>query len=345
MRNLSKLSISVVICTRNRRKALKRCVDSIVNQSYQPQEIVIVDDASGRKTKEAISEIVNKCEIPTKLIVNEKRMGLAASRNRGIKAARCDIVAFLDDDCSADKNWLKELLKSYKSGLIVGVGGPVIELGRKVRAKEKPKKYMYISGSGNVVNNIRLGSEEELEKFGVKPVNFFQGGNMSYRRDVLIKLHGFDTNFKGNGYREETDLGIRSSEMGVQIFNPNAYTFHYSAKKGGNRDVVKFNIGRFLYWKTRNTCLLLLKHYSTLNALGKIKRQFQREILGIANGKPDLGTREKFYPCISKSVSMIYTVGGLISGLGLGILCARKSEPIAPQKCATTGHDASRESF
>jgi GT2 family glycosyltransferase len=322
----------VVICTRNRRKALRRCVDSIVNQSYQPQEIVIVDDASGRKTKQVISEIVNNCEIPTKLIVNGKRMGLAASRNRAITSAKCDIVAFLDDDCSADKNWVKELLKSYKSELIVGVGGPVIELGRKVRPKEKLEEYMYISRSGNVVNNTRLGSEEELEKFDAKPVNFFQGGNMSYRRHALIRLHGFDTNFKGNGYREETDLGIRSNEMGVQIFNPNAYTFHYSAKKGGNRDVVKFNMGRFLYWRIRNTCLLLLKHYSILNALEKIKCQFQREILGIANGKPDLGTREKFYPYISKSVSMIYIVGGLISGLGLGILCAHKSEPIESQK-------------
>jgi len=322
VRDLSKLSISVVICTRNRRKALERCVDSIVNQSYQPQDIIIVDDASGRKTNEVISEIVNNCKIPTKLIVNEKRIGPAASRNQGIKAAKCDIIAFLDDDCSADKNWLEELSKYYKYESIVGVGGPVIELGRKVRIKAKPKNYMYISRSGNVVNNTRLGSEEELEKFDVKPVNFFQGGNMSYRRDVLIRLHGFDENFKGNGYREETDLGIRSNGFGVQIFNPNAYTFHYSAKKGGCRDVVKFNMARFLYWKIRNTCLLLLKHYPLLNALEKIKCQSEGEILGILNGKPNLGTREKFYPHVSKIVSIIYILSGIISGIILGF-CAR----------------------
>jgi len=315
---LSKLSISVVICTRNRRAALKRCVDSIVNQSYQPQDIIIVDDGSGKKTKEAISGIVNDCKIPTKLVVNEKRMGLAASRNRGIKAAKCDAIAFLDDDCSADENWLEELSKYYRYESIVGVGGPVVELGRKVRAKVKPNKYMYISRSGNVVNNARVGSKEELEKFDVSPVNFFQGGNMSYRRDVLIKLHGFDENFRGNGYREETDLGIRSNRIGVQVFNPNAYTLHYSAKKGGCRDVVKFNMARFLYWKIRNTCLLLLKHYSLLNALEKIKCQFEREILGIANGKPKLGTREKFYPRVSKLVSIIYILSGFISGLILG---------------------------
>lgn len=320
--NLPKPSISVVICTRNRRKALKRCVDSIVNQSYQPQEIIIVDDASGRKTKEAVSEIVNNCKIPTKLIVNEKRMGLAASRNRGIKAAKYDIIAFLDDDCTADKNWLKELSKHYKHELVAGVGGPVIELGRKVRTKAKPRKYMYISRSGNVVNNTRVGSAEELEKFDVKIVNFFQGGNMSYRRAVLFRLHGFDENFKGNGYREETDLGIRSNRMGVQIFNPNAYTFHYSAKRGGSRDVIKFNMARFLYWKIRNTCLLLLKHYPLLNALEKIKCQFKREILGIAEGKPNLGTRDKFYPRVSKLVSIIYILGGFISGLILGF-CTR----------------------
>ena len=140
MRDLPNFSVSVVICTRNRRKALERCVDSIVNQSCQPQEIIIVDDASGKKTKEVINKTVNNCEIPTKLIVNEKRMGPPASRNRGIKAAKCDIVAFLDDDCSADKNWLEELSKYYKYESIVGVGGPVIELGRKIHAKTKAKK-------------------------------------------------------------------------------------------------------------------------------------------------------------------------------------------------------------
>ncbi|MDH5391360.1 MAG: glycosyltransferase, partial [Candidatus Bathyarchaeota archaeon] len=173
---MSKLSVSVVICTRNRRRALKRCVDSIVNQSYQPQEIIIVDDASGRKTKEAINKIVKNCRIPTKLIVSEKRMGPAASRNRGIRATKCDVIAFLDDDCSADKNWLENLLRYYKYEPIVGVGGPVIELGRKIRTKAKPTKYMYISRSGNVVNNTRLQSDKELEKFDVRPVNFFQGG-------------------------------------------------------------------------------------------------------------------------------------------------------------------------
>lgn len=317
---MSTLSVSVVICTRNRRAALERCVDSIVNQSRQPQEIIIVDDASGKKTKEVINKIANDCEIPTELIVNEKRMGPPVSRNRGIKAAKGDIIAFLDDDCTADENWVAELSKYYEYEPIIGVGGPVIELGRKVHSRTKPKKYMYISKSGNVVNNTRIGAEEDLEKLDVRPVNFFQGGNMSYKRDALIKLHGFDGSFKGNGYREETDLGIRSNRIGIQIFNPKAYTFHYSAKKGGCRDVVKFNMARFLYWKIRNTCLLLLKHYSLLNAFKKIKHQFETEIMGIINGKPNLGTREGFYPHVSGLVSIIYIFSGAMSGLMLGFL-------------------------
>ena len=316
---MSNFSVSVVICTRNRRKALERCVDSIVNQSCQPQEIIVVDDASGRKTKEAINKIVKNCEIPTKLIVNEKRKGPAASRNRGIRATKCDVIAFLDDDCSADKNWLENLLKYYKYEPIVGVGGPVIELGRKIRKKAKPTKYMFISISGNVVNNTRLQSDKELKKFDVRPVNFFQGGNMSYRRELLIRLHGFDENFKGNGYREETDLGIRSNKKGVQIFNPNAYTFHYSAKTGGCRDLVKFNMGRFLYWKIRNTCLLILKHYPFLNALKRIKSLFAEEILGLANGKPNLGTRKGFYPFMPKLVLIVYILSGITSGLMFGL--------------------------
>ncbi len=325
---MSTLSISVVICTRNRRAALERCVDSIVNQSHQPQEIIIVDDASGKKTKEVINKTVNNCEIPTKLIINEKRMGPPTSRNRGIKAAKCDVIAFLDDDCSADKNWLEELSRYYRYESIVGVGGPVIELGRKVHAKTKPKKYMYISKLGNVVNNTRLGAEEDLEKFDVRPVNFFQGGNMSYKRSALARLHGFDAGFKGNGYREETDLGIRSNRMGIQVFNPKAYTFHYSAKKGGCRDVVRFNMARFLYWKIRNTCLLLLRHYPLMNAFKKIKYQFETEIRGIINGKPNLGTREKFYPHVSRLILVTYIFSGVMSGLILGFFrrnhgCAR----------------------
>lgn len=114
------MKVSVLITTRNRAKILKQCLNSLTRQSRKPDEIVVVDNSSLDNTKEIIKSFH---ALKIKYFF-EKNIGIAYGRNRGLKEAEGEIFAFIDDDCVASKNWLKEIEKAFMSDKnIVGVVG------------------------------------------------------------------------------------------------------------------------------------------------------------------------------------------------------------------------------
>ena len=97
------LSISVVIITRNRAESLKDVISSLTTQSRPPDEVVVVDNASEDHTRGVALGFNGRLNI--KYVYEEKR-GIPYARNAGIDNAGGDIVAFIDDDCIADEDWL-----------------------------------------------------------------------------------------------------------------------------------------------------------------------------------------------------------------------------------------------
>ncbi len=74
-----------------------RCIQSVINQTYKPIEIVVVDDGSTDRTKEVVDEYAKESAIPIVLLCQEKK-GAQAARNNGIMHAKGDYIAFLDSD-------------------------------------------------------------------------------------------------------------------------------------------------------------------------------------------------------------------------------------------------------
>jgi glycosyltransferase involved in cell wall biosynthesis len=96
------MTITVVIPAYNSEQYIARAIDSVLAQTYKPDEIIIVDDGSGDNT----SEIVRKYEPSVKLIQQENA-GASVARNTGIEAATSEWIAFLD----SDDEWLPEKLQ------------------------------------------------------------------------------------------------------------------------------------------------------------------------------------------------------------------------------------------
>ena len=114
------MKISVLITTRNRAEILKQCLKSLERQSRKPNEVVVVDNASWDNTREIV-ESFKKFKVR---YFFEKNIGIAYGRNRGLKEAKGDIFAFIDDDCVASKSWLKEIEKTFLGDKnIVGIVG------------------------------------------------------------------------------------------------------------------------------------------------------------------------------------------------------------------------------
>lgn len=117
------LSISVIVVTFNRAKSLQDTLLSLARQERQPDEVIVVDNTSTDNTKEIVLSFRNKLNIK---YIYEKRRGIPYARNTGVKNATKDIIAFTDDDCVADRNWLKYLeIPFIKDPHIGVVGGEV----------------------------------------------------------------------------------------------------------------------------------------------------------------------------------------------------------------------------
>ncbi len=102
--------ISVAVVTRNRAEKLLQCLNSLRNQTIKPKEVVVVDNNSKDNTKKIVD--LFKKELPVKYY-KELRVGIPYARNRAVKEARGEILAFIDDDCQASKNWVAEIINEF----------------------------------------------------------------------------------------------------------------------------------------------------------------------------------------------------------------------------------------
>jgi glycosyltransferase involved in cell wall biosynthesis len=96
--------VSVIIATYNRARLLKRAIQSVLNQTYQDFELIVVDDGSADDTKQVVKSFSDS---RIGYIRHEENKGEAAARNTGIRAARCEYIAFHD----SDDEWLQAKLE------------------------------------------------------------------------------------------------------------------------------------------------------------------------------------------------------------------------------------------
>lgn len=163
-------SVSVVVCTLNRKKLLRECLTSLFAIDYPPSryEVIVIDGGSHDGTQEITSEF------PQIHLAVEPRFGIAYARNRGAELARGVIVAYTDDDCIVGRAWLKNLVKGFQcSPQIMGVGGPVFPAFSQL-----PKKILV---------NPALGLFDEGQE--PKYVNGIITSNSAFKRELFGIAH------------------------------------------------------------------------------------------------------------------------------------------------------------
>ena len=111
-------SVSVIIPTFARPDRLKTCLAKLRDQHFsEAWEIVIVDDGSPIPvTRQALGIVFNQQggEYPHTQILRQNNAGPAVARNRGVNASKGELIAFIDDDCVPEKNWLNRLVSSWR---------------------------------------------------------------------------------------------------------------------------------------------------------------------------------------------------------------------------------------
>ncbi|WP_037857198.1 glycosyltransferase family 2 protein [Streptomyces sp. NRRL F-5065] len=144
--------------------------------------------------------------VPVRVLANAGPRGLSAGRNTGIAASRAEVIAFLDDDAVAERDWLHHLTEAYADPRVMAVGGrtlPVWASGR--RPVWFPEEFDWVVGC----------TYRGLPPGRVRVRNVL-GGNASFRREAFDAAGGFATGIGRDGDRrplgcEETELCIRLS--------------------------------------------------------------------------------------------------------------------------------------
>ena len=196
------LDISVVICaySRERWHDLLAAVDSILQQTLPPGEIILVIDHNPgllRLVQEHIPGVV--------VVENTYARGLSGARNSGIAAAKGQIVAFLDDDAVAVPDWLATINEEFSDPQVLGIGGPVKPLWLDKSPAWLPKEFYWIVGC------TYRGMPESTQAIR-NPI----GANMAFRREVFETVGGFRSEIGRVGTWpvgcEETELCIRARQ-------------------------------------------------------------------------------------------------------------------------------------
>jgi len=289
---VSRLTLSVIIVTYNRCKDLEECLDSLFSMERSPDKVIVVDSCSSDGTP----DLVRRYPVGY-LAIRERSM--VKARNIGLKYTKEDVVAYIDDDVVVCKNWSRFILEPYEDGSVAGVGGRVLPYGAK-ETFHIPLKHSTIGkvfNNGLVLGNFDTPLQQPIE------VDAFIGCNMSFKRELLIKIGGFDENFKGNCFRDDTDACVRLGRLGYKlIYQPKALLWHKFKGKITNH--------KWVYWYTRNHTYYYLKNFFP-QSKGRLVLPFlYRMFSPPQNYVERSGIKVKPSPRV-----LIYALKGLIDGV------------------------------
>ena len=198
--------VSILISTKNRREDLHSLLNDLPSLDYPKEKIEIV----------VVEETDSPSDIPgTKYIpIPEEDRGFGYTRNVALQNASKDIIVFIDDDCSPERDWLKELVKPFADEQIMGVAGAV-----------KVKDCNTIGFCENVLGFPGGGLKYINQSEGrIKATKEISTLNAAYRKKEVLQAGGFEEDTKYSG--EDYLLAKLISKKGTCLYVPGAIVYH-----------------------------------------------------------------------------------------------------------------------
>lgn len=208
-----------------RAHTLNPAIDSIRRQTWPDWELIVVGQGPERPLQDLVEELGK--QDPRIRYLHVDRYGCTRARNAGIRASTGDIVAFMDDDCEADSEWLAVVAECFLADPeIMLVAGSVVEPRGKRRGLSKCPSFY----APEAIYDPNLGQDPPLD-FGV------MGANVSLRKSVVEKARYFDeclgpgSEFPGG---EDTDIKLRFDALGLKMqCTPRAFVVHAGGTRYG----------------------------------------------------------------------------------------------------------------
>jgi GT2 family glycosyltransferase len=216
------LNVSIAIGTRNRAAAVRACLESLNAMGAAPNvaiDVVVADNGSTDDTRAVIESVARGSKWPIRYVLVPQR-GVSNAKNAIIRASTADVIAFTDDDCLADSNWIATLVREFKDNPEVAVVCGRVALFDPRDAPitisvDRPRSYM--TSRYNLLEG------------------YIHGCNMAFRRSTLDAVGLFDPRL-GPGTpcqaADETDILYRVFRRGMPIlYSPDAVVYHNHGRR------------------------------------------------------------------------------------------------------------------
>lgn len=232
---------SVIVVSRHRTEALKRCVVALSQQDHPQFEVIVVADPAAIAAMRVL-------DLPLKLIAFDEA-NISAARNLGLAQAAAPVVAFIDDDAVAEPTWLSRLTAPFADPQVVAATGFV--RGRNGISYQWRACEVDALGQDHPLAIARDSLHHGTPQRAVKT----QGTNCAFRRDALLLVGGFDPGYRF--FLDEADVNLRMAHLGPTAIIPDAQVHHgyeASARRSANR------VPLSLYDIAASTAIFLRRH-------------------------------------------------------------------------------------
>lgn len=215
----NKVRVSIIVCTHRNPDLLAKTLESLSRQSINKEllEIIVVDNNSQDNTANVVASY------PSVRYLLEEKLGLSHARNAGIKIARGDIIAFIDDDAEASPDWAQALLRIYDSiPQVWAVGGkvlPIWDAEQPLWLTEEHHRFLSLVEWGQAARPLRWPER-------------IIGTNCSFRRGVFEDIGYFNTDLGRLGglllSLEDTEIQQRIHQTAHLVYySPEATVYHH----------------------------------------------------------------------------------------------------------------------
>lgn len=275
---------TVAVCTRERPDDLRSCLDSIIALDGSGIDVLVVDNAPATDATRRVVE-----GYQTVRYVREPRRGLNAARNRALREARGEIVAFTDDDAAPEPGWLQALLANFGDPRVMCATGLTLPRELETPAQDAFERHSPF-GRGfrrRVFDGVRDNP------LAVGPVG--AGANMALRRSALARVGDFDERLDaGTPARSGGDheMFARILSAGYRIaYDPSAVSWHRHRRTEAELvdTIYGYGVGVYAMWtglllERRELGVLKLAwswlRFGQLPALRRARRAGQDRLIG-----------------------------------------------------------------
>jgi hypothetical protein len=236
--------VSVIVVNWNRREMLGRALASVARQAGVSFEVIVVDNGSTDGSAD-----MAETAFGARVIRTARNLGFCAANNQGIREARGEFVALLNNDAEAEPGWLEALWRACSSAPGVGMAASKVLVHEDPRYIDKAGHLIYLDGQnrGRGSGALDQGQFDRQEE-----VLWPDGCAAMYRKAMLDQIGGFDEDFFA--YGDDAELGLRARIAGWScLYTPRAVVRHHRGATLGR------DSARRLALIERNRVLLAVK--------------------------------------------------------------------------------------